>query len=194
MPDFRGTRFSQGSAKFTPPRDARAIIPRPLGTLGAGKEPEPSTGFEAECRDNPAFKGGTVSITECYAYKALEIILGPEGEGWAYQESQLGGRHLPGGAVVDFIVYGYLDQDGDQIDIGIRVVTFYFHQAQGALKQASDTEQLLDLEADNIRIIDVFEEELLRDEQGKAALWVMRDAIAGIQHPNPLGSGMVLQL
>lgn len=180
----RGLRYMQMGAKFTAPNVGSTVIPRgsrlvqramDVERIGAGPGQAPV-----------GFVGGTTSLSEWYIYWALFKLLGPEGDQWAYQESFLGGRHLPGGAVVDFVIYQA------DLEIGVRIQTFYFHMAAGSWKQASDIEQRIALgKLYDMQIVDVYEQDYINDESGQAALKVMREVLAGIEHFNPLATGLV---
>ena len=177
----RGLRFIQLPKKFQPvvshtviPQGSRAIqtIMRSVLISGPGDAPA-------------GFVGGTTSLSEWYIYWALLQILGPEGDSWAYQESFLGGRHMPGGAVVDFIVYQ------GNVELGLRIQTFYYHLAAGSFKQSTDFEQRIALTGGGLLIIDVYEQDFINDNTGKAVLHVVREALAGIEHYNPRAQGTV---
>lgn len=165
-------------------RPLRALVPWGFRELGLGLQPlrqgagpgEPPVGFV----------GGTTSKTEWYVYWALLKLLGREGLQWTYQESFQGGRHIPGGSVVDFVVYM------PQFQILIRVQTWRFHFAGGAEKHQADIEQkagLFGIFGEEL-VIDIYEQHFIWDESGKAVLAVVSDAIAGIEWPNPLAVGL----
>lgn len=132
------------------------------------------------------FVGGTNSKTEWYVYWALEKLLGPEGDSWSYQQSYAGGRHIPGGAVVDFVVYTPMQL------IMIRVQTWQFHLGAGPEKSSYDWDQKISLGAayQDAVVIDVYEQYFINDTTGKAVLAVMADALAGQEWPNPLATGI----
>lgn len=138
------------------------------------------------------FIGGTTSLPEWYLYWALTEILGPEGDSWLFQESMMGGRHLLGGAVVDFVVYL------DSLTIGIRLQTYRFHLAVEPRKQASDLDQFLALSNEDLILVDVFEDDIIYDENrrmdetGRAAKLVVLDIINLNIYMNPLASGYVV--
>lgn len=138
------------------------------------------------------FIGGTTSLPEWYLYWALTEILGPEGEDWLYQESMMGGRHLLGGAVVDYVIYL------DSLTIGIRLQTYRFHLAVSSIKQSTDFDQFMALSAEELIIIDVFEDDLIYNENGqmdvtgRQAKKIVIDIINLNQTMNPLASGNVI--
>jgi len=140
------------------------------------------------------FVGGTTSRSEWFLFWAFQKILGPPGQGpreytWEYQQSFQGGRHIPGGSVVDFVVYTPL------YTVLCRLVSYYYHHAAGSEKQASDFEQRVRLgeSSDNsLVVIDVYEEDFIHDETGEAAIEVAKLAIAGVEMPNPIATGSVM--
>lgn len=132
------------------------------------------------------FVGGTTSKTEWYVYWALEKLLGPEGVTWTFQEAFAGGRHIPGGAVLDFVVYT------PKYRILIRVQTWRFHLGGGGEKIALDLEQKINLFTPygEELVIDIYEQYFLWDKTGKAVLDVVQDAINGIEWPSPISTGL----
>jgi hypothetical protein len=180
--NFRGQRIRKAKA-FQPPTPDNSRIPTgpryisidlnyPIHASGPGHPP-------------PGFIGGTNSISEWYIYWALEKILGPEGHGWTYQSSYLGGRRMRGGAVVDFVVFT------PRYNIGLRIQTFYFHLAAGSYKQANDYEQRINLEQQELRIIDIYEQDFIGDRTGQSAIKVVLMALNGQEAPNPRTYGIV---
>lgn len=162
----------------------RSLAPWGFRELGLGFAPI----REGEGPGEPpeGFVGGTTSKTEWYVYWACLILLGPEGVVWTYQESFAGGRHIPGGAVADFVIYMPMQT------IIVRVQTWQFHFAQGAEKIQTDVEQKIMLHSiwgEEIAI-DVYEQHFIHDDTGRAVLEVMKDAIAGIEWPNPFEVGI----
>lgn len=141
------------------------------------------SGPEAFCDMNVQFAGGAVSKTECYVYWALEQILGDEGEQWSYQESQLGGRQMPGGAVVDFIYWS-------EPPVAMRIQSFYFHQAVSPFIKIKDAEQRIALETAGYNVIELWEQDFIFDQTGQAVKAVVRDALSGTERPNPLATGL----
>lgn len=132
------------------------------------------------------FVGGTTSRTEWFVFWAFTKLLGPPGTVWTYQESYAGGRHVPGGAVVDFVLYM------PKFRILVRVQTWQFHFSDGAEKVQADKEQRIALPGpfgEEI-VIDVYEQYFIQDETGDAVLEVCKDAIAGIEWPNPMATGL----
>jgi hypothetical protein len=175
-----GQNLASGSLeKPRPVSTLRSRGPRHLG----GGEPEVLTDLVLFLRQFQV--RGTTSITEGMVYWALEKLLGPEGDSWVYQESRMGGRHLLGGAVIDFIVYV------GNLSIGIRVQTYRFHMNADPRQKAHDQSQLWALSDPRTIIIDIFEQDFIDDMTGQAVIRVVHEAITGQQRINPLASGFV---
>jgi len=178
--------FTGGLAALKPPREPRGIAPTGSRVLGLGKDVKNVGGGPG---DAPAgFVGGTTSLSEWYIYWALLQVRGPEGDegAWAYQESFLGGRHIIGGAVVDFILYE------DDYYIGLRIQTYYFHLAspEGSVKQANDLEQKIRLQDGNdLIIIDIYEQNFIHDDSGQAAIEQVLKAMQLVEEYNPRLTG-----
>lgn len=140
----------------------------------------PEGGPEEFVLNNPQlFATGTTSSDEGFAYWALLHIIGPEGTigttglVWYYQSKVGGGSNRPGGAIVDFIVEGALPN----WDIGIRIVTPFFHDNAGAFKRGTDAEQVYSLLDNGIFVVDVNSRDYINDPKGIAAIRVMSKAI-----------------
>jgi hypothetical protein len=133
------------------------------------------------------FVGGTTSKTEWYVWWALEKLCTPLGIEFTYQSSYAGGRHLPGGAVVDFVIFMPL------YEILLRVQTFRFHFTLGSEKQQYDVEQKIELTDMNQGqvVVDIYEQDFIDDETGYKVLKVCREALNLQEEPNPLASGNV---
>lgn len=105
---------------------------------------------------------------------------------WEYQSMQLGGRSRPGGAVVDAVVYTATGP------IGLRLVTEYWHYGKGSRVQANDAQQILNLQRSGyMQMVDIFSQDVIEDASGATAIQVIKDAIGGIQRPDPLQAGVV---
>lgn len=146
-------------------------------------------GPEEFVKNNPQlFATGTTSRHEGYAYWALLHIIGKEREigtnglVWYYQSKVAGGSHRAGGSVVDFVVEGALPT----LDIGIRVVTPFYHDEAGAFKRATDAEQVYGLLDNDIFVVDVHSNNYINDPKGAAVIKIMSDAIEGRGDVNPL--------
>lgn len=174
-----GAKYDPTTAQVT--RSLMPWGPRELGlgltTANQGSGPgEPPAGFV----------GGTTSKTEWYVYWALEKILGPEGYTWSYQQSYQGGRHVPGGSVVDFVIYN------PKQTILCDVQTWEFHFAQGSQKMSRDFEQRegLGVVGGEEIVVNVYEQYFINDPSGKAVMSVMLDCIAGVEWPSPVSTGI----
>lgn len=143
----------------------------------------------------PGFLTGQNSVTEWLAYWSLaKIFENPKDPrippfyggfpDWGYQVAELGGyvRAL-GSAVVDFVVY-----QGATI-IGIRIQTERFHVFASARQQAYDALQRANLESNGMRVIDIYDDQLLGDPSGQKAVIAMKEAIGRIEKVNPILSG-----
>lgn len=134
------------------------------------------------------FKTGTTSRDEGYFYWAMLKIIGPEGKigqsglVWYYQSKVMGGRNLPGGAVLDF----YVERSGYTNDIGIRIVTPYRHTQAGPLKQGTDFEQMFSLVDNDIQPVDVFSRNYINDKTGRAVILSARRAITASPDYSPI--------
>jgi hypothetical protein len=176
--------FTGGLGILKPPKIPRSIMPTGSSILGLGQKVQ-TTGGPGLAPDG--FIGGTNSQSEWYFYWACLQVIGPEGDKWGYQQSFLGGRHIPGGAVVDFVIYQ------NEYTIGIRIQTFFFHlgSVDQSYKQADDLEQRIRLEANGLRVVDVYEQNFIHDESGKAAIREVVMAMELAEQWNPLASGLV---
>lgn len=135
------------------------------------------------------FVGGTTSRTEWYVWWALDKILKPAGIEFSYQSSFQGGRHVPGGSVVDFVIYMPL------YEILLRVQTYRFHFALGSDKQSYDMEQKIELsDNEGVIVVDIYEQDFIDDETGGKVLQVCNEAINGVERSNPLATGMVFDV
>lgn len=143
-------------------------------------------------QNNPQlFARGSTSRDEGYFYWALTKVEGPEGEPgktgrtWYYQSKVGGGMTQIGGAVVDFIIVG----TGLMDDLGIRIVTPYFHTNAGPFKRASDFEQQFTLLANDILVVDVHSRNYIGDKTGKAAIVSAEKALEARPDYSPLYGG-----
>lgn len=170
--------------KLKAPRFPRAVVPTGPSVLQLNKKPAYVGGPGNAPED---FIGGATSLSEWYIYWALLKILGPEGDQWAYQESFLGGRYMPGGAVVDFVVYQ------GEILIGLRIQTYYYHTGSpgGSVKHSSDLEQKVSLEENGMYVIDIYEQNYIHDETGQAAIQQVLMALELVEEFNPRATGQV---
>lgn len=129
----------------------------------------------------PGFLNGNNSVSEWWCYVAYSRILGPEGRLWGYQVPAAGGRKIPGGAVVDFV-----------LNLGtryaVRVQTIRFHIAVPQWKQEYDRQQRRTLEDAGFRVIDLWEPRFIFDRTGRATMYVCRLSTNGIELPPPFGT------
>ncbi len=163
-----------------PRRHRRSIYNYGPEELGMRENVVVEGGPEQFVRSNPQlFATGTTSSHEGYAYWALLKIIGNEGEvgrnglTWYYQSEVRGGTNRAGGAIVDFVVEGALPDR----DIGIRIVTPFFHDKAGAFKRGEDFEQQFFLLDQDIFVVDVNSRDYINDPTGKAAISAMTKAI-----------------
>lgn len=144
----------------------------------------------------PGFINGQNSVTEWIAYWALYKILGTSYDDprrppffglfpfFEYQSSELGGyTRALGSAVVDFVIH----QGGTHL--GIRIQTERFHIFATSRIHAYDALQRAQLEANGLRIVDVYDTQLLGDPSGQKAVVAMKRAIGQLEDLNPVLSG-----
>jgi hypothetical protein len=158
----------------------------PSGPKGLGLERKPViVGGPGE--PFPGFLGQNNSLSEWPPYWALTKIKGPEGEasGWWYQKSESGGRHLPGGSVLDFSIEDQYPM------IALRCQTERFHVGVSSQKRAYDREQLIFLSQQGYRVVDIYDYQYLGDETGQAIIKLIWAVLNGQQQPDPGLSGSV---
>ena len=188
--------IKHGPAKFPTPKAVsrpikvprRAQFPEPPAIFrGVAAEPKFVGGPQAFVDAHPElFGGATVSAPEGYVYWALLQILGkPEVAGWTYQGKLAGGRHLPGGQMPDFEVWT------TNPPLIIRVQGERIHLQAGPRRIALDEEDALAAQNMGFRLIDVFPTQYVSDQTGQAVILIVRDALKGIQRPNPASFGVV---
>lgn len=157
--------------------------------LGLQRKPDRQTG---PGEPPPGFVAATTSRSEWVSYwalaKAFNDPIDPRrppffgGRDWAYQIAIEGGRREPGGAIVDFIIY----LSGEML--GIRLQSERFHIVAGPEKQAYDEAQARNLSR-FMTVRDVYEQDIIGDRTGQAAVKVMIDAIGGRGRMNPIRGG-----
>lgn len=145
---------------------------RPLRTRGP-KALQPALRTQTVSGDQPPppppwFPG---FLPEWYCYWALQKL----GASFDYQSPLMGGRLEKGGAVVDFLVYL-------PVEVAIRIQGMYWHYQMGSQKIAYDRLQRAALEASGLRVIDIDEEDILRDP-----LFYVREALRGVEHSRVRG-------
>jgi hypothetical protein len=145
----------------------------------------------------PGFLNGQNSLTEWVCYWALaKIFNNPRGQDyrkppfyggfpdWGYQVAELGGHvRALGSAVVDFVIY-----QGGTI-IGIRIQTERFHIFTDSRRHAADAFQLAQLEANGMRVVDVYDTQLLPVGDGQKAVVAMKRAIGRLPTIDPIIAG-----
>ncbi len=129
---FSGQRATKAA---TPPRENYAFSAFSTGPKEFSERTNPLLG-DAPGPPPPGFVRATTSGSEWYVYWALAKISGSpkgadvrnppfygsrDGELWRYQYPYAGGRHLPGGAVVDFVWMPFNNS------ILLRLQTEHFH-------------------------------------------------------------------
>lgn len=148
----------------------------------------------------PGFLSGQNSVTEWYAYWALFKIFGTTSDDprrspfyglfphFEYQSSELGTwTRALGSAVVDFIVF-----QGATL-IAIRIQTERFHLFASSRIQANDALQRASLERNGLRVIDVYDDELLGDPSGQKPVVAMKRAVGLLEKANPLVAGTAVR-
>ncbi len=90
------------------------------------------------------------STPELAVYGALKKL----GVDFVFQSSQLGGRNVRGGAIVDFLI--------PSLSLAINVQSFYWHYGNPD-RIAQDRMQQLALEGQGITVIYIDEEDILRN-------------------------------
>jgi hypothetical protein len=146
--------------------------------LGLRYEIHPSDGPEQFVQSNPQlFATGTTSRDEGYGFWALLKLIGPEGGeigkngmAWYYQSKT--GEKGSAFATVDFVI------EILRKTIGIRVVTPWFHIQAGPAQRAFDEEQVYFLISQGMSVVDVYSQNYINDDTGRAALKVYSQAIS----------------
>lgn len=137
-------------------------------------------GPQAFVEANPQlFATSSTSNHEGYAYWALLQLIGPEGEPgrngqiWFYQSSVKQSGSRSGGSIVDFLV----ETPGMPISLGIRIVTPWIHELQGAAVRAFDAEQVFRLFDQDVFVVDVRSAFYINDKTGQDVIKVISRAI-----------------
>ncbi len=189
------------------PRNRRDI-PRPPSlkrpaSLPTGPRlfrPPKDKGYISQTTTPPdGFVIGSTSRTEWMIYHAMSKIFGvPENprQGpfygapgvWDYQKNAIGGRRMPGGAVIDFVVYPGLKTNGRLY--AFRIQTEYFHNYADSEKQASDLLQSWRL-AEYYAVVDLYDYEFASDPTNQAAIILVKRALNGETFSPPGSTGVV---
>jgi hypothetical protein len=131
------------------------------------------------------FVTATTSAVEWMVYWAMTKIKGPEGpaSGWAYQDAAGGGRSIPGGSILDFLVFDRVPR------LAIRVQTERFHQAFGSRQQGHDIEQMITLQRLGYDVQNIWDQDFINDKSGKAVIRVLLEVLAGVHQRDPIATG-----
>ena len=178
IPQNRPPRLRRIPRENRGPKELRLWV-EPERNVGPGEPP-------------PGFVTGTTSASEWVPYWAISKVFSdppdprkPPFEGgqlWDYQVSLDGGRRQRGGSVADFTVW--LPSQ----PIIIRLVTERFHIATNALKKAQDRRQAMNLEK-YARVVDLYEQDIIADQSGEAAVRRIVELLGGRQRINPATAG-----
>lgn len=165
-----------GIGRFTPPRGPQR--PRPPKLIQKATK----VGYRSGPGEPPAgFVTGTTSLSEWYIYWALLKVKGRAGvNSWGFQVGIGGGRSTAGGAVADFVIW---DQKPRLI---LRIQTERYHVATRNRNQVYDERSKRMMESLGYKVIDIWEQNFIKDKSGKAAIQKVRMALKGLQDPNPI--------
>lgn len=184
-----------------PPRLRSQAVFRPTGPRYLNVDEKRNSNYELFFVPPPGFLTFTNSRTEWTAFVAIWKVLGIKGDPrrgpftgvpgyFIYQTPLEGGRAVRGGQVVDFIIEGVTLEAGE---VMIRITTEHYHQLTDFEKHAQD-EALRNRLGRYGRVVDVFEQDLMRDPTGQGACITMKQAIFGGTPSNPLRSGSAQRL
>lgn len=182
---------------------ARLTPLRTPGRIPTGPEivkPASAKPFGGPGEPPPGFVSATTSTYEWWVYWALAKIfkhpenprVGPFIGGppeWIYQKNVEGGRHRPGGAVIDFIVY---DHGRGGKPLAIRVVTEAFHLFTDSTQQAIDAMQKEAVE-DYATVVDILDYQFIGDPTGQAVVITVKNALGLLESANPLLAGTAIR-
>lgn len=140
-----------GLPKIPTIRNVRGI--RALGPSRITLRPEigGETKSDKEILEGEAKQGVEGTLPERIIWRWLER----EGFIFSTQSAELGGRTTVGGAVVDFVVYGYIAQP-----MIIRVMGGYWHGPAHSDRMQGDEEQKARLEGLGYHVVDLWEEDI----------------------------------
>jgi hypothetical protein len=164
-----------------PPRARRMTTLYPTGPRAIGLE-RPVRRIVGPGDPPEGFVRATTSASEWRLYWALAKVFNDPvdprrapffgGRDWGYQLALLGQfAFQQGSAVLDFLVY--LPQER----IGIRLVTRYWHIAQSPQVKASDLAQKIRLELGDVRVVEVYEDDILSAPDGSDAILAAKRAL-----------------
>jgi hypothetical protein len=180
IPGVPDSQFTVGRRPKIPRPPRPTIFPSGPKYLGLDKDPVLSPKIVPEMFPGVEF----ASIDELYPYWALTKIMGPEGQNWYYQKSEMGGRHLPGGAVLDFSI------EDREPKIALRIATERFHIAVTSHKRAYDYEQKIALWSMGFQVADLFSFQYLDDVTGQTCLRLVYAVLNGHLQADPALSGV----
>src|SRR5690606_616919 len=109
---------------------------------------------------------------------------------WAYQWDVEGGRAQRGGAVADFVIMPGNVVDGE---ILIRLQTSRWHLFTDSSKQATD-QILLTRMARFGRVVDIYEQDVILDKSGHAAILEVKKALWSGKPSDQLSAGTAKRL
>lgn len=190
---FSGDRPKKSVSR---PTAARTFSARPTGPRQFADRTNPLL-VDAPGTPPDGFIRASTSGSEWFAYWAMARIYGdPKGgdvrnppfygsrdeSKWKYQYPYAGGRHLPGGAVVDFVASPFNNA------VLIRIQTEHFHVYTTTRKQATDILQH-DVLAKYGLVVDVYDQWYMDDPTGVSCIVQMKHAIQGILPVDPLQGG-----
>ena len=149
----------------------------------------------------PGFVTATTSASEWFVYWAISKVLkfpkdprqGPFNGWpglWDFQHPMMGGRAARGGAVADFVIMPGNVVDGE---ILIRLQTSRWHLFTDSSKQATD-QILLTRMARFGRVVDIYEQDVILDKSGQAAILEVKKALWGGKPSDPLSAGTAKRL
>lgn len=196
----RGADFGQAGERpkkgISQPGHARTFSALPTGPRAFANRTNPMLATGPGTAP-PGFVTASTSGSEWYVYWALAKISGdPHGDDvrkppfygsrdesiWKYQYPYAGGRHLPGGAVVDFVWQPFNNP------LLIRLQTEHFHVFSTTIKQATDLLQK-DRLSDFGKVVDLFDQWFISDPSGAAVIVQCKRAIRGLLPIDPLLTG-----
>lgn len=171
----------------------------PIRPRGPAFLPDKETFISGYGEPPPGFVRGQTSVTEWIAYWALYKIFDPRADPrqppffglyphFEYQSPEGGGyiRSL-GSSVVDFLIH----LGGEHI--AMRLQTEFYHVYTSSMKQGTDTIQRVQLETAGLKVVDVYDTELLGDPTGAKAIVNLKRALNLIELVNPITSGTAIR-
>jgi hypothetical protein len=128
----------------------------------------------------PGMLNGNTSLDEWFVHEALQKIKGPERLGsWQWQFPALGGRKIPGGAVIDFAILDVSPR------IAFRIQTPRYHYATDEARKQYDRAQKAALTDNGWFVVDLWSEYFINDLSGRAVLYHVRRGLQYLQAVPP---------